>query len=239
MGFLDLPASLLAAIDNWMAPYLPAALRLILWAAIGAVVSMELYRLLSPQVRIAETKKALAETQRYVAGFDGEFHEAWPHLRRMMSLAFHRIGLVVPATLAASLPILAVIVWLGSQYGVAYPPPGQNVPVVVDGDFKGRWVHRAEETPHAVVMDRNGGAVADVPVSKPVPVIHKRQWWNMIIGNPAGYLDDDLPFNRIDISLPHQQVLAFGPAWLRRWEVIYFAAMIIIAFAFKSVRRIA
>ncbi|WP_163269253.1 hypothetical protein [Chelativorans alearense] len=238
MGLLDLPSSTLSAIDGWLSPVLPPAARLLVWAALGAVLSMEIYRLLSPQSRIVQIKRSFEEMRRRVAGFDGEFEDVWPDMRRMMSLALRRIMLVFPATIAASLPLLVVIVWISTQYGATYPPANEPVRVSVPGGFEGRWVGADVGTPRAQVMDRDGRSVADIAVLEPVPVIHKRLWWNILIGNPAGYLDDALPFDQIDIALPRRQILPFGPSWLRGWEVTFFAAMIAFALAYKSARRI-
>ncbi|MET3591212.1 MULTISPECIES: hypothetical protein [Mesorhizobium] len=239
MGLLNMPSPVLSALDNWLTPFLPSSARLVLWAALGAFLCMELYRVLSPQKRIAEIKLAYARTQQSVADFEGEFQEAWPLLRRMLALALRRVALVFPATIAASLPLLLIVVWLDSRYGDVYPPPDASVGVKVSGDFKGRWVNGSNGVPHAQIVDRAGSAIADVPVTQAVSVIQKWRWWNVLIGNPAGYLPDDLPFDRIDLGLPRQQVLGVGPAWLRGWEGIFFAATILVALMLKSVRGIA
>ncbi|MCT7373692.1 hypothetical protein [Chelativorans salis] len=238
MGLLNLPSPTLSAIDGWLSPFLPPAARLLVWAALGAVLSMEIYRLLSPQSRIVQIKRSFEEMRRRVADFDGEFEDVWPDMRRMISLALRRIMLVFPATIAASLPLLVVIVWISTQYGATYPPANAPVAVSVPGGFEGRWVGADAGTPHARVMDRDGRSVADIAVLEPVPIIHKRLWWNALIGNPAGYLDDALPFDQIDIALPRRQILSFGPMWLRGWEVTFFAAMIAFALIYKSARRI-
>lgn len=239
MGLLDMPSPALSALDDWLTFFLPSSAKLVLWAALGAFLGMELYRLLSPQKRIAEIKLAYARAQQSVADFEGEFQQAWPLLRRMLTLALRRVALVFPATIAASLPLLLVAVWLDSRYGDVYPPPDAPVGVTVSNDFEGRWVNAGDGVPHARIVDRAGAAIADVPVTQAVSVIQKWRWWNVLVGNPAGYLPDDLPFDRIDLGLPRQQVLGVGPAWLRGWEGIFFVATILVALVLKSVRGIA
>lgn len=239
MGLLDLPAPLLGEIDLLLAALLPPVVRVVLWAALGALLSMELYRLLSPQGRIAALKLELRGAQQRVAGFDGELAEAWPLLRRMLGLALKRIALVLPATLAASLPLLVVVIWLDGSYGGAYPAPGRAVAVEVDGAMEGRWIEGANgEPPRAAVLDAQGGTVAEVPIQAPVPVIEKRHWWNLLIGNPAGYLPDDLPVERLELDLPRQEIVGLGPAWLRGWEPAFFLALVVFAVALKAARRI-
>ena len=117
MGIVSFGSGMLSGIDGWLAQFAPAVLRLMFWAAVGALVSMELYRLASPQARIVSVKAEFERMQAMVSEFDGEFAEAWPYLRRMLALAFRRIGLVLPATLLASLPLIGLIVWVDQRYG--------------------------------------------------------------------------------------------------------------------------
>src|SRR6185436_16008877 len=58
MGLLDLPAPFFDFVDRSLLGALPPLLRLILWAIAGAAISLTLYRLLSPQRRIAQAKAA-------------------------------------------------------------------------------------------------------------------------------------------------------------------------------------
>lgn len=236
MGLFDLPAPLLATMDDWLAVLLPLAARLVVWAAFGAVLSMETYRLASPQRRIAEAKAAADDARRQLADFDGEFEEAWPLMRAMLSASLRRLALAFPAAIAAAVPFIVLIVWLDNGHGRTYPPAGATAGVSVPAPFEGRWVSGA--IPSAEILDSDGRLVTRVAVIHPVPVIHKRQWWNVLVGNPAGYLHDDLPFDKVELRLPRPEVLTVGPAWLRGWETVFLAASVIFAFAFKTARRI-
>ena len=80
--------------------------------------------------------------------------------------------------------------------------------------------------------------MTDVPVVSPAPVIEKWRWWNALIGNPAGYLADGLPIDRIEIGLPRRQILSFGPAWMRGWEITFFGSLMLFALSFKMLRRV-
>ncbi len=238
MGLLDLPSPILTQIDRWLDQVPPLA-KLVLWAALGAILSMEIYRLLSPQRRIGQIKAALERTRDHVSRFDGEFAEAWPHIRRMLALALRRVFIVLPATLLASLPVLVFIIWLDGNYGGTFPPAGEPVSVAVPGAFEGRWIDQGDGAPpRAEVVDPAGEPVLDVLLTTPIAVVHKRRWWNMLVGNPAGYLPDEAPVERIDIALPRQEFLPVGPSWLRGWEATFFAALVLFALVFKSVRRI-
>lgn len=239
MGLFDLPSPVFSAIDGWLAHFLPASVLVTVWAALAASLCMELYRVFSPQARIANVMRTFEGTRRRVIEFEGEFTEILPDIRAMLSLALRRVALVFPATIVSALPLLFVIVWIDGRYGDAYPPANEAVSVSVPGDFEARWVAGDDGAPHAEVTDLAGSPVADIAVAQPISVIHKRVWWNALFGNPAGYLDDSLPFDRIDIALPRREVVPFGPNWLRGWEGVFFAAMILFALTLKNVRGIA
>ena len=59
-----------------------------------------------------------------------------------------------------------------------------------------------------------------------------------LIGNPAGYLPDDAPLERIEVDLPPKEYLALGPAWLRSWYAVFFAALLAASLAIKVAARI-
>lgn len=127
MEFLDLPAPLFAALDQLMATGILATVRLIIWGVIGGAVTMGLYKLLSPQAKIGGAKRAAKAARRRLFEFDGEFADAGPLIRNQFVAAFKHIGLVVPATLLAMFPLLALLVWLDTTYGqgnASYLPVG-------------------------------------------------------------------------------------------------------------------
>lgn len=239
MGVLDLPGPLFAWLDSHLGSVLPPVAMLVLWGLLGAVVSMELYRLLSPQGRIADLKRRLREAQRQLSGFDGEFDEAMPLIGRTLGLALRRIAVVLPATLAASLPVLALIIWVDSTYGRSFPAPGEPAPLSTEAPYHGQLKAEPQaDRARAEVLDEHGTVVAEVEMKAPVPVVHKKRWWNVIIGNPAGYIDRSAPVEHITVALPRQEFLTAGPAWLRGWEMIFFAALVMSSFAVKAARRI-
>lgn len=240
MGLLDLPAPLFGAIEAAVAAYAPPILRLVLWAAVGALISIELYRLLSPQRRITAAAADLRQAQFALNGFDGEFQDAVPLMGRMLRAAGQRLALVFPAAIAASLPMLALLVWLDSTYGSKFPEPGQTVAVRTEApNLDARWQGVGGGTAgEVVVVDETRTPVVRAPVPAPVPVIHKRQWWNTLIGNPAGYLPKDAPVERIDIELPRREILSLGPSWMRGWEAPFFLLFLVFALLTKWARKV-
>lgn len=241
MGLFDLPAPLFAVLDAGLAHLLSPTLRLVVWGLIGAGVSMGLYWLLSPQRRIAETKIEAAAARRRLDAFDGEFAAALPLIGATLRPAFRQLGLVVGPAVAASLPLLALLAWLSTAYGHAFPAAPATVGVhTVPNGFDARLEPGSDAgaAPAVVVRDEAGEVVERVPLQAPVATIHKREWWNFLIGNPAGYLPEDAALERIELALPEREYLAFGPAWLRAWYVVFFAALLIGSLLIKVLARI-
>jgi hypothetical protein len=241
MGLLDIPALLFSWADRQMASALPPVARLVLWAAVGAFVSIELYRLLSPQTRIRANQLEQRSLRHELDAYDGEFAGACPLIGRLLRTAAAQIVLVAPAALVASLPLVCLIVWISTAFGYQFPTPGTRVPVQVkESNYQAVWVAAKERlAPRVVVTDDAGRRVAETSVGAPVPSLHKRQWWNSLIGNPAGYLPPSAPVQRVDIELPRITVMSIGPGWVRGWEAAFFATLIIASLLLKYIRRIA
>lgn len=248
MGVLDLPGPLLNGLDHVLGLVAPASVRLALWSALGGALSMALYRVLSPQKRLAELEAKAAEARRALDAHEGEFAEAWPLIGQMLRLSLRRLRLVLWPALAAAVPMIALLVWLSTAFGHQFPPQGASVGAVAHpGTITARFVPAgggmpeeggSQALPRVLAVDGDDRPVADMPLTAPVTTLHKRLWWNVLIGNPAGYLPDDGPAERIDLDLPKRQYLPFGPDWLRGWETLFLAAALLSSIAIKMAFRI-
>ncbi len=242
MGVFDLPAPLLSWLDAWLGQVAPPTLRLIFWGLLAAILSMALYWLISPQQQLATIKHRALEARQALNAHDGEFAEAWPLMRRMLGLSMRQLGMTTWPALVASLPVLALICWLGTTYGYGFPSQTEAVGIqTYPAPMTARLTYDTVD-PKAparlVVADQNGQALSDIPLLAPVPTLHKKQWWNALIGNPAGYLPDDSPLERIDIGLPAQEFLTLGPSWLRPWYVLFFGTLLLGSITIKVAGRI-
>jgi hypothetical protein len=240
VGLLDLPAPLFAGLDGVLSNLASPTLRLALWGVIAAAVSMGVYWLLSPQRRIAQAKADALAARRELDAYDGEFATAWPLIGRVLRTAVRQLGLVTWPALLGSLPVLALLVWLSTAYGHGFPDDGADIPVRAlpeAGAARAQPVH-AETGHQVVVLDGAGNVVERILLSAPVPTIHKRQWWNALVGNPIGYLPDSSRLDWIELGLPQREYLSVGPAWLRAWYVVFFGVLLAASLAIKVAARI-
>jgi hypothetical protein len=237
-GLFDLPAPLLEWVDQRLSAFLPAPVTIALWAVVAGIVCLELYRVVSPQQRIEQLKGENRAAQQRLSAYDGDFEGAWLLIRELLGVSLKRVGIVLPATLVAAYPVLAVLVWMSNSYGYYFPQDESRVSVQTPAPLEARWISGDGTAPQVEARAPGGELVLEQPVPAPVPVLHKRQWWNWLIANPAGYLPADAPVERVAIELPKRQVIDAGPAWLRGWEPLFVAVLFVSALAYKSARRI-
>jgi hypothetical protein len=210
---------------------------LALWGLASGVASMWLYAMISPQRRIAEGKRAQYAARLELDGFDGEFADAWPLIRRLLGSSLGQVRRVLMPAVLASLPVLCVLVWLSNAYG--YQPPQRDTPIqVMPAELQERWQTTDSPQPQIEIHDSQGGLVTRVVLGAPVPTMEKRRWWNLLIGNPAGYLSSDGTVERLQPELPRRQHLPFGPDWMRGWELVFLFATVVASLVLKRWRGI-
>ncbi|HEY1385223.1 MAG TPA: hypothetical protein VGF43_16490 [Dongiaceae bacterium] len=239
MGFLDLPRPLLDFVDSAVLGALPPLVRLILWAVVAAILSLAIYRWLSPQRRIADVKAAALAARRRLNAHDGDLESALPLMRQSMALALRHVGLVLPAALVASLPVLALLVWLDGAYGPVLPAAGQTPAIQVEPQGYGAQWQADGNGARIALTDPQGAQVAQLSLERPATRIEKRHWWNTVVGSPGGYLPADGPVAGVTIALPERQYIPIGPEWLRSWFVVAFGVLLITSILFMRVARIA
>lgn len=238
LGFFDLPEPLLKRADDLITSVVPVPLSIALWAVLGGIVCLELYRVVSPQERITRIKKDARAAQEELAAYDGEMEGAWPLMKSMLGLSLKRVGIVIPATLLAAYPVIALLVWMSSAYGHVFPARGEEVAVHVAPPFHGQLLNDGAEQPRLQASGPSGNVLLEVPLAAAVPVVHKRKWWNWLMGNPAGYLPDDAPIDEIRADLPKRQLHSAGPSWMRGWEAIFLPVLFVAALGYKTARHI-
>lgn len=244
MGIFDLPAPLFTWADQVMSGFASPTLRLVVWGLAAAALSMGLYWLLSPQGKLNDVKVRALAARRDLNAFDGEFADAWPMMKKMLGLSVKQLGMTTMPAVLASIPVLALIVWLGTTYGYGLPADGGTIGVQttpeVEASAEIRTAESAspENSSRLVVTSSGGDVISEIALAAPVPTIHKKQWWNTLIGNPLGYLPDDGEIEAISFDLPEKDYLGFGPGWLRPWYVLFFTILVIGSLTIKMFWRI-
>jgi hypothetical protein len=255
VGFFDLANPLFDLLDSWLTVVSGATGRLVFWAILGSFVSMFLYRLTSRQEALAALKPQMKQAQKALATFDGEIEEILPLVWRSLSLSFRQLGLALGPAVLASIPMIFLLLWISNRYDLVLPSPGATITVTIESDanndlvwqpdtgakhieqalWQVTWPDEGEELQ---LMAQGSTEVLRLPTSELSPVVHKQQWWNALLGNPAGYLDDNQPVEAVFLELPTQTYLPFGPGWVRGWEFLYIGLLFSFSIAIKLIFKI-
>jgi hypothetical protein len=250
-GVLNLFYPVLDAFDRALS-FLPAGLRLATFGVLSGALAMGLYRLCSNQARIRAQKAEIQKIRAALQAARDDFAETMRLSRRNLAASFGLVGVVLVPAVVSSLPLLAVIGWLAAHYGHVLPSPGAPIPLAftpADVEIgvepqarllrEGTALRLLWPAPGEVpsFTDARGTVYAGPPADLPATVVHKRAWWNWLLGNEAGYLRADAALDAITFALPARAILPGLPGWLAGWEAIYFlsvlAASVVIKIAFR------
>jgi len=230
MAALDILSPVFNVVDHAIAPALPAAVRLALWAAVLAIGTMLLYKVLSPQKKIGVAKRDAREARRTLNRFDGEFADAGPLIKNQFVTAFKHIGLVVPGTIIAILPLLCFLTWADNHFNYQMPVNGQPPAITTEpANTPNAGIAWQATNPPALTVTVDGQATDVYDLAVPVTVIAKFSSWNWVVGNPLGYLPDSSPIDVVHIDLPAREFISVGPSWMRHWLGVFIPVMFIVS----------
>lgn len=254
MGLFDFPFPLFERLDRFLEGSLLPVGRLVVWTVAASIITMALYRLFSNQKRLAHLKAESARARRDLARYDDNFQGLIALIARLLKLSAKQVCLTAGPAIVASLPLLSLVAWLSTAYDHALPKSGSIIEVLIlPTDQEARWAPEAEAVgsrgrwritwpgPGETVrlLDNLGHKIVSLPLRAPVPIIRKRVWWNAILGNPAGYIPQDVAIERIEFALPEIRVIDFGPNWLRSWKAAFAIGLVICSLGIKISFRIA
>ncbi len=251
-GIFDIPAPLLTVADLALEHVLPDSARLVLWAVLAGTASMGLYWLASPQRKLEAARRESAQARHDMAAYDGAFAGIWPLMGRSLATSFRHLGLALGPALLGSLPVLVLMGWMAGHYSYDLPRVGDPVRIYGEPADRGlAWPEHARiagDGPWTLtwppadqtiqLTDDAGQPLLTLPLPRPVPVIHKRVWWNVFYANPLGSLPDDAPVDLVAVGLPPKVFLPFGPGWMRGWETPFILVVLVASIAVKILFRI-
>lgn len=248
---MALPA--FAFVDRALASFLGPVPRLVAWGLLMSLLLMFLYRLISPQQKLALIKQEAATVRRQVAAFDGEFDALTPLISRSLRLSLRQIAWILFPALLASLPLISCLMWMDTTFSYRTPTANEPVHLAVSPSTElisavpaGALARMGEswqmEWPQSgvtiVLRDRLGDDIAQLKGVPGNDTIAPHLWWNRFIGNPMGYIPRGSPVEQLHFDLSRLELHGVGPPWARGWELPFFLTLILSSILLKVAFRI-
>lgn len=244
-GILD---PVLHAADGVMA-FLPPLGRLLVWGLIAGVLSILLYRAVSPQARLRklseETTAARAELksmQPHDAGYAGL-------IMRSLMVSLRRLGVSFFPALVSALPVLLMVVFLDTRYGLTKPEPGELVAVLTENgediamdrgqQLRAGWVFAWPGRDEVVqVRDAAGSEILAITSDTRPGLASKGGLLRFLFGAPAGGLPGHSTVDSLVIETTPRDFVQRNVIFPFQWTIPYFLAVILASLGLKFALRI-
>jgi hypothetical protein len=250
MGLFDIGSVIFNPIQSVMESVFPALISLSVWAVLAAFLSMWVYGKSSNQSVLSQIKPLQKAASKRLAVYDGPFGGLMPLIRENLILSGKHMWLTLFPALLATLPLLFILPWLSNTFGVYFPEPGTPVAIQVesytpyelhwdsDNTFAGTGTGRWEiEWPGAAsklkLLGGDDKPVLTLPPNLASGILHKKQWWNILLANPPGYIEPKSIVETAYLDLPERELLPFGPDWMRGWLPLFMLYLFSFSMFFK------
>jgi len=175
--------------------------------------------------------------------------------KKNIGVSLKLLRIVMGPVFIAALPVLVTAAWMDTFHGYSLPGKGQTVaiavfpadaqlniypPEMVQGKEEGRILTLPPPKPSdQISFYVNKRLVYKGEVfTKPVPVIAKEKWWNLILASRAGYLAHESPIEEIHFNFPRQLMHDGLPGWAGGWEWTFFLSILIVSLPIKIIFNI-
>lgn len=246
----------MSAVDAWLASALPLMARISLWGIISGAAAMGLYVSVSNQKAISTLKTNARELRRRMMDPSlEEYSEFLALAKENIGVSLKLLGIVMGPVFIAALPVLVTAAWIDTFHGYSLPAKNKSVaiavfpadanlnikpPEIVQGKEEGRILILTPPKPSdQISFYANDQLIYKGEVfTKPVPVIAKEKWWNLILASRVGYLADESPIEEIHFDFPIQSMHNGLPGWASGWEWTFFLSILIVSLPIKIIFNI-
>ena len=257
-AILDILNPVLSVVDRVLSDSLSLApvWRIAFFAALGSLVSMLLFKKLSNQTELAAVKRQIKQVQKdLVRPTDGN-GGIGRIVRQNLQLSGKQLWLSFWPALLASIPVLFLLAFSSNQFGVAAAETGSRVHVTpvdlqaspaefrwvgVNAQWDARkqaWTFYQPEPGQTASLLRGDALQLKLPTVVPTHVLHTKQWWNVLLANPAGYLEDNTAIARFEFNTPTPVIIDWGPGWMRGWLFAFMLILVVFSVAIKILWKI-
>ena len=253
MGLLNIIFIPLSWFDKIFALIFSPIIRLLLWGIAASFSSMSIYSRMSHQDKLSYIKNEISQTKKALLKYDGEFSGACHLIKKNLLLSLKQIRYQLLPTFLGAVPFIILLIWVGNTYSYNLPNHGSLIQIrtypsgvnMISNDnallislnttFDIPWPNPEEPIK---ITDSGNQAIATLPLKYPIPILHKYKLWNILLGNPNGYIPKISPVNKIEIKLPQKVYINSKWKWIRSAEFIFILSAFICSLLIKLIFRI-
>ena len=213
---------------------------------------MGIYYMLSNQSKISSLKKNIKDLQQKIMNNNLEYAEFIDLSKENLKISFLLLLKALGPAVVSSIPVIIIAFWLQVYFSYSMPQKGfllqiNPMPEITKLVITSESLKKIKNNTYVVISKKtdNISIYEDSQVvytgnifSPAVPVIYKRQWWNILMENPAGYLKDASSVEKIIFNFSRKPVIKALPDWISGWELPYLAFILIASLTVKIVFRI-
>ena len=238
----------LNVVDGWLAPYLSDLVRIGLYGAVSGFLALLIYVLLSNQSKLKKLKGEVKVLRNQMRVATLNYREMMQLSKKNVLVSLRLLGQTLKPCVLSSLPVILFMTWLSNYFSYTLPINGKTINVsivpntalvVVEPSKIAKQLGNGKyavdiEAGERMWFSVDGKTVYEgIITDHPVPTIHKKRWWNSIIGNDAGYIRSNVPVDEIIFDLPRKQLIEGAPAWLSTWEFPFFLLLFVTSITTK------
>lgn len=225
-----------------------------MWGIICGSIAISVYALLSRQEKIAHLKKQMKALRGRMLNPDLEHADFMSLVKDNLYVSMRLLGTLVVPSIVSAIPVIILALWFALNHTFTLPIEGDSVEVRIEP----RWDSRISASPSNTFVVRDDSVrmvvgqdsrsvqieIDDIPVylgnpvDPPVGKVEKRQWWNSLVENPAGYIEKGAPVSAIIWAYPKKIYIKNVPTWLGTWEFTFFMSVFVAALGLKIGFRI-
>ena len=219
--------------------FVPPLGRVMIWGCLAGVASILLYKIVSPQKRLAILKDESDSLKRKIKGLAADDPAYKTVAATAIKVSLRRLYLSLVPAVISSLPVLFLVVYLDTEYGLSQPIPGEPVALLSDDAdvefrvdrgqrFSSGWVFDWPSAGEVVtVNDTTGEQILRIDRHSKPGIASKVGAMSLLFGAPAGQLAKQGTIERLVLQTPPRDLLIPNNIAPYQWTVPFFFSVIV------------
>lgn len=242
-------------IDYWISFILPFIYRNLFWGLIAGSLAFIIYAFFSNQSLIADIKNDIKSVRQKM--FDPALENKSDYnilAKRNLNLSFKLLGKIFLPAILSIIPVLIMAIWYDMHHSYSIPfnqdkilitvePEETNLFIspknIISKDSNGNIFLQPQNKTDSVTVYVNKNIIySGQPFSVPIPFITKHKWWNFMLNDEIGYIDNASSVRMLYIHYPEKVIFKKMPDIINGWGLLFFVGIFISAITLRIVFKI-